>query len=257
MKTELSMSYCKLLTGVAKFPSLAAWRVQALSCVKDPKQRVRTPLHLSSTYYHNADRQQRTNRKAKTLVPTPAQKSKSKPSRKMQANLELTAIQESVPVDWGDLVGSDEEDEVEDESEDSLHYLYGLCYPVRIGDLFHQSRYQIIHKLGRGGFSTVWLAHDRQDGKDVALKILSSSENAAKEYEIHEAIKQKVHDRSRLVLFQDHFTLSWVDRSKTECKHHVLVLPLHGPSLFTLLNTNNKTLSERMSVAKTDFTSCC
>lgn len=50
--------------------------------------------------------------------------------------------------------------------------------------------------------------------------------------------------------FQDHFTLSWVDRSKTERKHHVLVLPLHGPSFFTLLHTNNKPLFERMSAAK-------
>lgn len=57
----------------------------------------------------------------------------------------------------------------------------------------HQDRYQILHKLGCGGFSTVWLAHDRRDGKDVALKILSSSENAAKEYDIHEAIKQRCH----------------------------------------------------------------
>ncbi|KAI3398937.1 hypothetical protein diail_8260 [Diaporthe ilicicola] len=168
----------------------------------------------------------------------------------MQANPGLTATQESAPVDWGDFVGSDEEDEVEDESEDSLQYLYGLYYPVRIGDLFHQNRYQIIHKLGRGGFSTVWLAHDRRDGKDVALKILSSSESAAKEYKIHEAIKERIQSRSRLVLSQDYFTLTWVDRSKTERKHYVLVLPLHGPSLLTLLHTNNKPLSERMSAAK-------
>lgn len=120
----------------------------------------------------------------------------------MQANPELTTTQESSPLDWGDFVGSDEEDEVEDESEDSLQYLYGLYYPVRIGDLLHQNRYQIIHKLGHGGFSTVWLAHDRQDGKDVALKILSSSENAAKEYQIHEAIKQKVQNAHSLSCFK-------------------------------------------------------
>lgn len=184
------------------------------------------------------------------LVHRPVEKAQAKPPSKMQANPGLTATQESAPVDRGDFVGSDKEDEVEDESEDSLQYLYGLYYPVRIGDLFHQNRYQIIHKLGRGGFSTVWLAHDRRDGKDVALKILSSSENAAKEYNIHKAIKQRVQSRSRLVLFQDHFTLTWVDRSKTERKHHVLVLPLHGPSLLTLLYTNNKPLSERMSAAK-------
>ncbi|KAG8157201.1 hypothetical protein KVR01_012909 [Diaporthe batatas] len=184
------------------------------------------------------------------LVHRTVEKAQTKPSSKMQANPGSALTQESASVDRGDFVGSDEEDEVEDESEDSLQYLYGLYYPVRIGDLFHRDRYQIIHKLGRGGFSTVWLAHDRRDGKDVALKILSSSENAAKEYKIHEAIRQRVQGRSRLVLFQDYFTLTWVDRSKTERKHHVLVLPLHGPSLLTLLNTRNKPLSERMSAAK-------
>lgn len=114
----------------------------------------------------------------------------------MQANPDLTATEESAPVDWGDFVCSDEEDELEDESEDSLQYLCGLNYPVRIGDLLHRSRYQIIHKLGHGEFLTVWLAHDRRDVKDVALKILSSSENAAKEYKIHKAVKQSVQNRS-------------------------------------------------------------
>lgn len=184
------------------------------------------------------------------LVHGPVKKAQTKPPIKMQANPGSALTQESALVDWGDFVGSDEEDKVEDESEDSLQYLYGLYYPVRIGDLFHQNRYQIIHKLGCGGFSTVWLAHDRRDGKDAALKILSSSENAAKEYEIHKAIKQRVQSRSRLVLFQDYFMLTWVDRSKTERKHYVLVLPLHGPSLLTLLHTRSKPLSERMSAAK-------
>lgn len=168
----------------------------------------------------------------------------------MPASPGLTATQESAPVDRGDFVDSDEEYEVEDESEDSLQCLCGLYYPVRIGDLFPQNRYQIIHKLGRGGFSTAWLAHDQRDGKDVALKILSSSENAAKEYDIHKTIKQRIQNRSRLVLCQDHFTLTWVDRSETERTHHVLVLPLQGPSLLTLLYANKKPLCERMSAAK-------
>lgn len=161
-----------------------------------------------------------------------------------------TMTDNSVPVDLGDFVCTDDEDEIEDEAEDTLQYLFGLYYPVRIGDLFHQGRYQVIHKLGRGGFSTVWLAHDRQDGKDVALKILSSTENAAKECKIHEKIKQRAQDCSRLVLSQDHFLLTRMDRDKNERRHHVLVLPLRGPSLLTLLRTNQRPLSDRMSAAK-------
>ena len=32
-------------------------------------------------------------------------------------------------------------------------------YPVRIGDVLH-SRYQVVGKLGYGGYSTVWLCRD-------------------------------------------------------------------------------------------------
>lgn len=34
-------------------------------------------------------------------------------------------------------------------------------YPVKIGDVF-RSRYQVIGKLGYGGYSTVWLGRDLQ-----------------------------------------------------------------------------------------------
>ena len=34
-------------------------------------------------------------------------------------------------------------------------------YPVKLGEIF-QSRYQVIGKLGYGGYSTVWLCRDLQ-----------------------------------------------------------------------------------------------
>ena len=34
-------------------------------------------------------------------------------------------------------------------------------FPVKIGDVFH-SRYQVVGKLGYGGYSTVWLCRDLQ-----------------------------------------------------------------------------------------------
>lgn len=34
-------------------------------------------------------------------------------------------------------------------------------YPVKIGEVF-QSRYQVVGKLGYGGYSTIWLCRDMQ-----------------------------------------------------------------------------------------------
>lgn len=42
-----------------------------------------------------------------------------------------------------------------------LYEVPGL-YPVHVDDCFKDGRYEIWNKLGWGGFSTVWLAHDKE-----------------------------------------------------------------------------------------------
>lgn len=39
-------------------------------------------------------------------------------------------------------------------------YKPGVYHPVSLGDRFKGTRYEIYHKLGWGGHSTVWLAKD-------------------------------------------------------------------------------------------------
>lgn len=39
-------------------------------------------------------------------------------------------------------------------------YKPDVYHPVSLGDRFKDDRYQIYHKLGWGGYSTVWLAKD-------------------------------------------------------------------------------------------------
>lgn len=42
-----------------------------------------------------------------------------------------------------------------------LHrYRVGGYHPIALGDLFKDGRYKVLHKLGWGGYSTVWAAKD-------------------------------------------------------------------------------------------------
>lgn len=42
-----------------------------------------------------------------------------------------------------------------------LHrYTSGGYHPIHIGQRLHSGRYQVTHKLGWGGYSTVWAARD-------------------------------------------------------------------------------------------------
>lgn len=48
-------------------------------------------------------------------------------------------------------------------SEEGLdRYRPGGYHPVVVGDTFKDGRYMIYNKLGYGGYSTVWLAHDKE-----------------------------------------------------------------------------------------------
>lgn len=41
-------------------------------------------------------------------------------------------------------------------------YVLGGYHPVHLHDKLNDGRYEIIHKLGFGAFSTVWLARDNE-----------------------------------------------------------------------------------------------
>lgn len=53
-------------------------------------------------------------------------------------------------------------------------YVPGGYHPTLIGDTFCSGRYTVVHKLGFGGYSTIWLAWDQQRRRYVSLKILTA-----------------------------------------------------------------------------------
>jgi serine/threonine-protein kinase SRPK3 len=72
--------------------------------------------------------------------------------------------------------------------ESPARYTPGGYHPIEISDQLHNGRYRIIHRLGHGGFSTVWLAVNQHyddaaqpnspGSRYVAVKIaIASSKN--------------------------------------------------------------------------------
>ncbi|KAK9437321.1 rho type Ras-like GTPase [Metarhizium brunneum] len=62
--------------------------------------------------------------------------------------------------------------------EDFESYTIGGYHPIVIGDTFQKGRYKIAHKLGFGGYSTIWLARDNTLDRYVSLKVSVASKSS-------------------------------------------------------------------------------
>lgn len=150
--------------------------------------------------------------------------------------------------DYGDLANTEQEEEdIEELAEPWYKYdktkNARVFYPIRIGEVLVQ-RYVIEHKLGHGGSSTVWMARDLENRRDVALKVMALGDYGEHEYRMQEEILHDVHDTSHLVTYLASFFLHG-----DESDHRVLVFPLRGECLYDL-NVKKKSMSTRMSAAK-------
>jgi serine/threonine protein kinase len=154
-------------------------------------------------------------------------------------------LQDDSQPDYGEFVASDKEGEIEHELESRERYYNGLYYPIYIGEVLHQI-YRIEHKLGHGGFSTVWMAHDLQKRRDVALKILVPGAAGENEFKMQNEIIQNVQDISNLLVSQESFFLPGTPGHQRH--HRVFVFPMRGPSLGTCLM--QLSIATRMSAAR-------
>ncbi|KAN0086870.1 Protein kinase-like domain containing protein [Elaphomyces granulatus] len=141
--------------------------------------------------------------------------------------------QGSDQVDCGDFVDWDGENEVEVSAEAVEYYHRELpYYPICIGDVLLQT-YRIEHKLGHDDFSTVWLARDIQEEKDVALKIMIPGDAGEDEYKMQTEILSTMQDTSNFLTYQKTFFLPGHHGDL----HRVLVFPVRGPSIRHLSRT--------------------
>lgn len=142
---------------------------------------------------------------------------------------------------------SDDEIDVQDECEPVLRYTQEIYYPISIGEVLN-SRYRVVHKLGWGGFSTVWMARDLRRHKMVALKIgIPPGEEGPdweeREFEMQQEIARSVRDRSHILTLLDAFHLTG-----PKGLHTVNVFPPRGPSL--KYEVEDVPMKERMKAAK-------
>ncbi|KAI0545803.1 kinase-like domain-containing protein [Xylaria curta] len=116
-------------------------------------------------------------------------------------------------------------------------YEPGGYHPVHLGDTLHD-RYRVIHKLGSGGYSNVWLCCDDSGGKPryVAVKIIMAEASTLEcpELRVSRLIDIGIDAEAaarHFCLPLDQFSIDGPNGT-----HHALVYPVLGPRVSKLFN---------------------
>ncbi|KAI1052584.1 hypothetical protein LB507_009789 [Fusarium sp. FIESC RH6] len=107
-------------------------------------------------------------------------------------------------------------------------YQDGGYHPIRLGDTLGPSdRYKVIHKLGHGGFGTVWLCRDMVGARYIALKVLASELKSDDLPDLTLTDLDQSHPGAKYITSPlNQFSLEGPNGS-----HYCLVLPVLGPCL--------------------------
>ncbi|KAI0180608.1 kinase-like domain-containing protein [Hypoxylon sp. FL1284] len=119
-------------------------------------------------------------------------------------------------------------------------YEPGGHHPVHLGDILHR-RYKVIHKLGSGGYSNVWLCRDTNssEARYVAIKIITAEGSTSECPELR--ITKLIDMGIAAEVAAQHFCLPLDQFSimGPNGEHHALVYPVLGPRISRLFNKVN------------------
>lgn len=133
-----------------------------------------------------------------------------------------------------------------DEIECVEEYRPGGFHPIALGDQFAHRRYRVIHKLGKGGSSTIWLARDQQKQSLVTLKALradvsSKPPNETPELVIPRSLQAAFPDSDGdIQTVENHFTVRGPNGT-----HLFLISPLAGPSVLAMSECPGRVMGSR------------
>ena len=105
-------------------------------------------------------------------------------------------------------------------------YQPGGYHPIHLGDhLGASDRYCVLHKLGHGGFGTVWLCRDTQDARYVAVKVMVGDVTPSQLHDLKLAgLDRSVPGAEHIATPLDHFSVEGPNGT-----HQCIVLPVLGP----------------------------
>lgn len=132
-----------------------------------------------------------------------------------------------------------------DNTEDLEQYKPGGFHPVHLDDYYDDNRYRVVHKLGAGGFSTVWLARDLLGQQWVGLKFIVATESENYNNRSSAIIADPTLASSELVVSP--LREFWVDGPNG--RHLCFVLPFVGPNLATLSSGIFSRISSRLAAS--------
>ncbi|KAJ5237410.1 hypothetical protein N7489_007501 [Penicillium chrysogenum] len=118
-----------------------------------------------------------------------------------------------------------------------LHrYRQGGYHPVTLGECLKAGRYKVLHKLGWGGYSTVWAARDQKTETYVAVKISVAElehERETRELQTMRELASYHPSPAHVVQLLDDFDLTGPNGF-----HKCLVYELLGPNIPDVIDTH-------------------